>query len=288
MNWDALLRIDRRIIFILMAIVIIVPLIVPMNLPVGMQRTTEGVFNTIENMDPQRQALLISTDYTPQTEAENQPMTITLMRHAFARRVPVLLLSLYVEATGQVAQAVDEVVAEFNARATSHADSIIYGRDVIFLGWVPPPIVPILAMGESIKGIYKTDFYGNATADLPLTQRIENYSDIGLVAAITASSSPIWYVQLAQTKWGVKVAAGCTAVSAPEFYPYFRSEQLAGMLGGMKGAAEYEDAVARKYGRTGTMRASQGMGAQSAAHLLIMAFVILGNIGYFVGRRASK
>jgi len=60
------------------------------------------------------------------------------------------------------------------------------------------------------------------------------------------------------------------------------------MLGGMKGAAEYEDAVARKYGRTGTMRASQGMGAQSAAHLLIMAFVILGNIGYFVGRRASK
>ena len=33
--------------------------------------------------------------------------------------------------------------------------------------------------------------------------------------------------------------AGCTAVSAPEYYPYVQSGQLSGLLGGLAGAAAY-------------------------------------------------
>ena len=287
MKLQTLLSIDRRIIFLTMSLVIVIPLIFPFNLPVGLQKSTKGVWDTMEEIDIHKKALIISTDYTPQTEAENQPMTVSLLRHAFARRLPVMILSLYVESTGQAAQALEQVMQEFNSRASSPADSIVYGRDVIFLGWVPPPIVPILAMGESISGIYKTDFYGKKTADMPLTQRIRNYYDVGLVAAISSGSSPLWFVTYAQTKWGVKVAAGCTAVSAPDFYPYFETNQLCGILAGMKGAAEYEAKVSGKYGIFGRRRAMEGMGAQSAAHLLIIAFVVLGNVGYFLGKRRA-
>ncbi len=285
MNLERLLQIDRRVIFLLLAICMVIPLICQVDMPVGVQRTTQLLYDTVDQIDVRRQALIISSDYTPQTEAENHPMTVALLRHAFARKLPVLTLCLYVEATPLMANAVEQVMEEFNSVAATNADSVLAGRDIVFLGWQPPPIIPILAMGRSISGIYPVDYYGNATAEMPVLQRIRNYDQVGLVAAISSGVSPLWFVQFAQTKFGVKVGAGTTAVSAPGFYPYIETGQLSGMMGGMKGAAEYENMVAEKYGADGRRRASEGMTAQSAAHILIMAFVIIGNVAYFASRR---
>ncbi len=285
MSWERLLRLDRRIIFLVIGIVILLPMIFPVRLPMGYQKMTMGVFDTIEKIDPSKQCVLISTDYQPQTEAENQPMTIALMRHAFARRVPVLLVSLYVESTPLTNSAMEQVMEEFNSKAKTSADSIKYGRDVAFLGWVPPPIVAILGMGKSFTGLYKVDFRGMPTDSLPMMKNLRNYEQVGIVCAISGYAGPIWYVQLAQPKWGVRVGAGTTAVSAPDYYPYFETGQFSGILGGMKGAAEYEQLVEKKYHVGGRMRATEGMGSQSSAHLAIMAFVILGNIAFFASRR---
>lgn len=287
MNWERLLKVDRRVIFLAMALAILIPLLLPIRLPMGIQRVTRNLFNAVDAIDPARQCLMISTDYTPQTEPENHPMTKALLRHGFARRVPVLVNALYVEGAPLIDQAITEVMADFNARATSREDSILYGRDVVYLGWQPPPIVPILAMGESISGIYPDDYYGNRTDSLEVMQRVLNYDQVGLVVAITPLASPLWYVQFAQTKYGVKVGAGCTAVCAPDFYPYCATGQLSGMMAGMKGAAEYEELVEQKYATGGRLKATEGMASQSAAHVLIMVFVILGNVAYFALRRKS-
>jgi hypothetical protein len=288
MNLREFMQIDRRIIFLAMGLAIILPLLFPLKLPLGIQKPTQGFFDTIDAINPEEQCLLISSDVTPQTEAENQPMTVVLLRHAFARRIPVLLVVLYIEAAGLVDQAVKQVMEEFNARATCSADSIVYGRDVAFLGWQPPPIVPILSMGESIAGIYPTDFYGTRTESLAVMQNIRDYDDVGIVAALTSGHSPLWFVQFAQTKFGVKVGAGCTAVMAPEYYPYLETGQLSGMMGGMKGAAEYEALVEQQFGITDRRRATEGMGSQSVAHVVIMVFVVVGNIAYFAARRKEK
>jgi hypothetical protein len=287
MNWVKLTHIDRRIIFIAIALAILIPLLVPVQMPMGAQRVTRNLFRAVEQVDTQRQVLLLSSDFGPQTEPENQPMAIAVLRHCFARRLPVLINALYVEGAPLLDLAMHQVMGEFNARARTRADSILYGRDVVYLGWQPPPIVPIMSMGRSISGIYPVDYYGNRTDSLEVMQRVHNYDQVGLVLGLTASVSPLWYVMYAQTKYGVKVGAGCTAVSAPDFYGYCRSGQLSGMMGGMKGAAEYEELVAARYGIGGRRRATEGMASQSAAHLLMMAFVIIGNIAYFATRRKS-
>jgi hypothetical protein len=281
-NW---MNIDRRFIFLAMGLAIVLPLLFPMKLPMGVQKPTQGLYDAVDAIDPQEQCLLLSSDYTPQTEAENHPMAVALLRHAFARRIPVIAVVLYIEAAGLIDQAVKQVVDEFNARATTNADSIIYGRDVAFLGWQPPPIVPILSMGESIPGIYPTDFYGTPSESLSMMAKIRNYDDVGIVAALSSGSSPLWYVMFAQTKFGVPVGAGCTAVMAPDYYPYLETGQLSGMMGGMKGAAEYEVLVERNFGLTDRARANEGMGSHSIAHVVIMAFVVVGNIAFFATRR---
>jgi hypothetical protein len=288
MNFDRLMRIDRRIIFIFMAVVIAVPILIPMDLPMGVQKPTQRLYDTVNAIDRNEKCLLIATDYVPQTEAENQPMTIALMRHGFAARIPVLLAAMYVEGAGLALDAMDRTMAEFNARATSSADSIKYGRDIVYLGWQPPPIVPILGMGRSITAVYPVDWFGEKTEDFPLMKRIRNYNDVGIICSISGGSMPLSFVQYAQAKYGVKVGAGVTAVSAPDYYPYFETGQFSGMLGGMKGAAEYEYLVEKNFHVDGRKRATEGMGAQSSAHILIIIFVIIGNIAYFAGKRRAK
>ncbi len=284
MNWDRFASLDRRYIFLLMALVIIIPILVPMNITMGTMRVTQDLFDTIDSIDRTKQCLLISSDYTPQTEAENHPMVITLLRHAFARRIPVLINALYVEGAPLLDQALKQVTTEFNARATSAADSIVYGRDVVYLGWQPPPIVPILSMGQSIRGIYPVDYYGTRTDSLALTQWTHNYDQVGIVVAITSGVSPLWYVMYAQPKYGVKVGGGCTAVNAPDFYPYCETGQLSGIMAGMKGAAEYEALVAKKFDLEDRRKATEAMASQSAAHVLMMVLIIIGNIAFFATR----
>jgi hypothetical protein len=60
------------------------------------------------------------------------------------------------------------------------------------------------------------------------------------------------------------------------------------MLGGLKGAAEYEKLNEDSGVRQERKRASIGMGSQSIAHILMIALIILGNIGYFITQRRGR
>jgi hypothetical protein len=76
--------------------------------------------------------------------------------------------------------------------------------------------------------------------------------------------------------------SGVTAVSAPDFFAYLHSRQLVGLLGGLRGAADYEEMA----GLPG--RGIDGMGPQTFGHILIVLFIIAGNIGYLMSRRKRK
>jgi hypothetical protein len=76
------------------------------------------------------------------------------------------------------------------------------------------------------------------------------------------------------TQYGIPVIVGPTAVSAPKFYAYLASHQLTGMLGGMKGAAEYEQLLGRSYPALGDLyrsarflTATKAMDSQTGIHL---------------------
>ena len=110
--------------------------------------------------------------------------------------------------------------------------------------------------------------YENVYLDLP--KGTYEYQDFELTITPTEPLRAI-YLQ-------PEMAAGVTAVMATDLYPYWKSDQLVGVINGMKGAAEYEHLV----GVTGW--GILGMSSQSIAHLLIILFIIMGNIGYLAGR----
>ncbi|MEO0136700.1 MAG: hypothetical protein ABIL39_06105 [candidate division WOR-3 bacterium] len=281
---DLMLKIDRRIIYLVLAVVVILPLIIPSVQHVRVMPPVEKLYNAVDTI-PVDKVLMIDFDYDPQTQPELEPMALAILRHAFKKRIKVLALSLYVQPLGLAKAALDQVVGEFNAEAKSRADSIIYGRDYIFLGWQPPPLVPILGMGESITNVYKKDYYGNQTDTLPLMKRVKNYNQVGLLICISSGDPPLWWVGYAQNRFGLKVGVGCTAVSASDYYPYLQTGQFSGLMVGMKGAAEYEELVETRLAIYKHRKASTALPSLTYAHLVMMIFIIIGNIGYFIKRR---
>jgi hypothetical protein len=78
-------------------------------------------------------------------------------------------------------------------------------------------------------------------------------------------------------------------VSAPLLYPYYPN-QLVGLLGGAKGAAEYEAALIKAYTqyKKRRMAGMSLMMSQTVSHLVIMLFILFGNVLYFLYRRSEK
>jgi len=90
------------------------------------------------------------------------------------------------------------------------------------------------------------------------------------------------YVLIVNTQFGKTMAGACTAVTAPEMYTFLNSGQLLGLMGGLKGAAEYEKLIEYEG------NARKGMDAQSVVHLVIVMFIVFSNIIYFVGEYRRK
>ncbi len=285
--WEKLAKIDRRIIYLMLLLVVMIPIIVPFKLHPKPMPPVEHLFNAIDAI-PSEKALVISVDYTPDTEPELHPMTYALLRHAFAEHKKVGILCISLLGLGLAQDALSTVSNEFNSVARTHADSIIYGRDYVFWGFQASPLVPILGMGENIANVFPVDYYGNQTDTLAMMKKIKNYNNVGILVSISASDTPFWYIYFAQTSFGVRIGVGSTAVQAADYYPYLNSGQVTGMMSGMKGAAEYEEMVAKKFGISGRRKATEAMSSQTAAHLWIMFTIVLGNIGYFALRRRKK
>jgi hypothetical protein len=147
-----------------------------------------------------------------------------------------------------------------------------YGTENVLMAWV-----------KSVPKAVGDDFYGKPVAGLPMMEGVEDISSIGLVVEITglAAMTEMW-IGLVQGPYKTPFATGYTAVMAPGYYPYMDAGQIKGMLVGAKGGAEMEVLV----GKPGL--GSAIMSAQSWAHVLIIALIILGNAGYLLARGRAR
>ena len=125
------------------------------------------------------------------------------------------------------------------------------------------------------------DSRGNELSTLPILNGVNSIADAKLFIGFESGGQARWWVrQLAQYK--VPIVAGVVTVFATELEPYVQSKQLASLIAGLRGAAEYELLM----GKPGAGVA--GMDAQSAGHMLIILFVLLCNVSMLAGKQSTK
>jgi hypothetical protein len=284
---ERLAQMDRRWVFVLIAVGTIVPIIKPIGFPVSTTPPVRAYFQAIENMKP-GQVLLVSFDYGPTTEPENGPMAAAVLRHAFSKGVPVVVIALF--PIGGLAMATEEL-----ARVTPEFPNLVYGVDYVNLGYKEGGQATMRKMNESIHEAFPTDVNGTPVDQLPLMQRVQNYQQIGLISSFATGIIGEWWANLVYAQFGKPVAVGCTAVSAPKYYPYVDAGQMVGLMGGLKGASEYERLLLDKYPRNKAAysdptqyTAIKGMDVQTIDHTIIILFIIVGNIAYFASRAKRR
>ncbi|RKZ34960.1 hypothetical protein DRQ33_00980 [bacterium] len=264
--WKKLEQLDRRIIYVIITLAVILPFFFRLGLPISISPEVKSIYDYIENLSP-TDVVFISGDYDPQVDAELTPMLEALVRHCFKKNVKVIAANVYnPQGVGLVEPRLKKLAREYKK---------VYGVDYVFLGWKYGGTLLIMRMGEDFQGAWEVDYYNTRLEDLPLTSRIQDYDDIALVVSLTGSGAYISWIYYAYVQYGQKLAAGITAVMAADSYPYLQAGQIIGLLGGLRGAAEYEQLIGHP------SLGSAGMEAQSWAHIAIIVFIILGNIGYF-------
>jgi len=272
--FERMLTIDRRWIFLLLAIVVVIVYIIEPTVPVLVTNEVRQVYERIEALE-EGDVILLAMDYDPSTLAELHPMTYTVLKQCFEKKVKVLITALHQNGPGMADQAIRENVAIHYAAT---GDSVQYGTDYVFLGYKPYPAIVINSLGQDFHISFPADYYNTSIDSLPLTRRVHNLTDLDAIINISGTSATDFWIAYGAAAYNVPLAIGVTGVMATDYYPYLQAGRIFGLMGGLKGAAEYEQ-LADNVGR-----ATAGMAMQMWAHVLIIAFIVLGNVGYFMTR----
>nr|MBN2278275.1 hypothetical protein [candidate division Zixibacteria bacterium] len=271
--WDRVANIDRRWIYLMVAAAVFFPMIVVMKFPVELTPETRQLFNAIDSL-PDSSVVMLTFDYYPSAMAETRPMSEAALRHMFSKNMKVVTLSNIPLGGPTIAESVTRAIAKEYGK--------VYGVDYVNLGYRANYVAVMHGLASSIESIFKSDFTGTSLKDLPLMDHVKNYRDIKFIFVVADNATIDYWISIVNAQYGVPVGGGVTAVVAPKMYAFVEARQLTGLLGGMKGAAEYEKMV--KIAGSAT----RGMDSQSLVHLLIIFFVIVGNISFFITRRKDK
>ncbi len=285
-----LATLDRRWIFLLMAIAVLIPVLFKMQFPEYPSPLTQAVFDKIESLPPGSK-ILLAFDYDPGSAPELQPMATALTWHCAKRGHKLYFLALWPLGPDMISRTVDSVLKKYYP-------DYRYGVDYVNLGYKPGGEGVIKVIISNLRELYTTDHSGASLDEFEMTRNLQSIRDMDLILSVSAGSpgTKEW-IQYAATPLNIEIAGGVTGVQAPLLYPYIPN-QMFGLLAAIKGAAEYEAAIARKYPEyakdpdTGKPRLDltkgiQRMGPQLIAHCLILALIVLGNLILFMTRRSQ-
>lgn len=234
--FERMQNLDRRWIYIVVALAIIIPLMIPYNSDNVTSPPTENLYQMIDSFAGREdRAVLLSFLHDASTMSELYPMEIAIIRHCFERNIKVFALSFLTSGAPIIDYAFNSVKEEY--------PDIKSGVDYCNFGYKPQPMAIVLGMGDNIANAVNTDAEGRKLESLPIMKGINNYNEMNLVVEFSGSTAGTYWIYYARPKFGVNVASGVTAVMAADEYPYLQSGQLIGMLSGLKGAAEYEKLV---------------------------------------------
>ena len=276
---------DRRVIFLVIGLSVLLPLLKPewLPLPVRPKHHSQIVFNELDKLEAGSK-LLLSFEYGPSTKPEIHPMAIALLKHLFAKDVKVYATALWADGSFMSTDAFDEVTEEFGK---------VYGIDYVNLGFKPGGEAVVKGIASDLRSLYAVDLKGISIDDFSMMDGIINIEDFDFVFSLSAGTpgSTEW-VQYACDPNNIPMSTGCTSIQVTDIIPYVANDQILGILAGMPGAAEYESLVDNKLREMGKIskpgKATGMMAAQSIAHVVIVLFIIFGNISYFITRKRSR
>ncbi len=275
--FERLTTIDRRVIFLLVGLGLIVPFFLSVRQKIPVSPEVQLMADAMRSV-PDGALVLFSMDYDPPSAPELQPMTITALKFALQKKWRIVMIGLWPMGPVQANLAWDAAIDDDRFRDLP----LTYGVDYVNLGFQSGNEAVIQKMGSDIPSTFTRDYRGTKVEDIPIMRGIKNLGNFDFMINISSGypGTREW-VQFGADRFGLKMVAGNTAVQTTEMSPYV-GRQLLGLAGGMRGAAELEASL----GYPG--KATKFMVGQSVSHAIVILFIVIGNLAYFITKRRGQ
>jgi hypothetical protein len=268
------LRRTRHVIYLLVAAVVVLPYLFQLPMPFKPSSWAEKLYHRVDSLKIGSHVLL-SFDYDPASSAELNPMAQALLRHCFAKGLVPIVMTHWVTGVSQVEKLLRDTAEEVQKQTGKPVES---GKDYVFLGFKPGTSNLVLNMGENLKAAFDKDFYKQPTESMPALTGVQSLKNIDMAVDLAAGTPGVeMWIVYGSDRFHFPLGAGTTAVQAPQLYPFIKSNQLVGLLGGLRGAADYEQLLKKP------ADATRGMLAQSWTHTLLVILIIGANLRLLAG-----
>ena len=288
-------RIDRRWIFLAMFVAVAAPIlwvgVTGKTFPEAPTPAVQGAFDAVESLPPGAR-VLVSMDFDPASAGELQPMATAIVRHCVLRGHRICAMTLWPAGGPIIDGTMQDVLGD--------RPDWTYGERWVNLGYRAGFEGVMKQMNSRVSLAYATDVRQTPLEEIPMLKGITGIADFDLLVSISAgyAGAKEWVqYSVSPTLTGAKplrFVAGSTGVQTPQLIPYYPN-QMAGILGAIKGAAEYEYLVneaVRKADPAAVVpprfqEAQRRMAPQLFGHVLMVALIVLGNVVFF-GLRARE
>jgi hypothetical protein len=270
-------------------------LIIPFALNIALKEKVitdevRAIYDRIESLPPNSRVLM-SMDFDAASRPELRPMAMSLARHLAVRGHRIYFTALWPLGPAETQLIVQRLFPPASGGINPDAEfaEFEYGTNYVILGYRVGGQAVIRSILADLGGIYSADVNGTPIGEIPMMRGVNNLRDMNMILSMSAGVPGITeWIQFGADPSGVPVAGGVTSVTAPGMYPYYPG-QLFGLLGGLKAAAEYEtllmEGFPERFPDFEPFIAVKWMAAQTFTHVVIMLFIIIGNVAYFVLRR---
>ena len=199
-------NVDRRIIFLLILLAVVIPLLVPIGLKIKVSEPVQLFYDAVDALPPGSK-VLVSCEYDPSTMPELYPMNQALARHCFKKDIKIVGMGLWPQGIPLNQASMEEAAAEFDKE---------YGVDFVNLGYKAGGIVVISAAAENIPRTFPLDYAGRPIEEFEIMEGVRNFDQFDLVISLSAGDPGVrHWVMIAQGRYAKDVIGGVTAVSAP-------------------------------------------------------------------------
>jgi hypothetical protein len=266
-----------RLISLLLLSVVLVPFFIPSNWAnsaVSIAGAPAAEFyDTLQSL-PANSLVVLAFDYDPSQAGEMDLIAKAVVRHLMQRRVNVITLSTLDTGAPLARRIMDEV--------TRDVKNYVYGTNYVNLGFLPGHEAGLANLATTGFAIIPRDWILNQPLDnFPITRNVRTLRDVRLVIELAGSDDALRaWVEQVQPRVDVPLVAGVSAAVEPKARAYHDTpaKQIAAMVSGLVGAAQYE-VLSNQPGL-----ALVSVNAQSAAQLLLASLAIVGTLAFWTSR----
>ncbi len=266
--WDRMQRIDRRIIYWTLFILLAIPFLRPLALPISIGPQS---ISLVEGMRKLKEGDVVVVNISSGVSAwpECLPSLVAVTKILIQQKAKIIYWTTFVDGH----MTFEEIVKKAPA-----FKGLTYGVDYVHLGYYAGSEASVAQLATNIRSIFTADYKGTPIDQLPIMKGVNSAKEVSMVISSDTGDVCDYYIRQWRIPHGVPTAEIGIAMNFSAYQPHWQAGILFGLTGGAKGGAELEKLIGEPGDATVTMDAI------NTSHLLVIVAVLLANIGYLATR----